>query len=658
MLAVTFAHPALSAEFYVSPTGFPGGNGSLTSPWDLATALNHPPAVRPGDTIWLRGGTYRPGVLQSRLTGTAAAPIIVRAYPNERVIIDGAGNGGFPALGVGGAYTWYWGFEITNSDTRRTWSGAPSCYPSCRPSAIDVFGPGTKFINLVVHDAGAGIGLWELARDAEAYGNIIFYNGWQSDVRGHGHGIYVQNETGTKRVIDNIVFSGFHSGIHAYGSSEANIQNLHFEGNVSFGNGLLAADPNGWGILVGGQTPALNIAILNNFLFNPVWYTRSSNLNASYGLGTTGLTLSNNFSAGLKALENTVIPKDMVATGNTFYGEVIRSGLLSTVTNTVGAVLPAQPQVFVRRNRFDPALATIIVFNGGLASQVSADVSGLLTAGDNYELRDVQNYLGAPLRTGTYSGGALSIPMTSTAVMPAVGNVPRPPIHTDSSFGVFILRRTGSATAPPPPPPSPSPTPSPSPSPSPTPSPTPEPSPSPSPSPSPKPSPAPAPAPPPPAPAPAPPPPAPSYIDLFEEAESGSLVSPMAVSLSGSALGGRLVATPIANQGSVTLVIDVPVAGTYRFWARVLARSASADSLFVSVDRGKDQEFELGGHWSSSPQWTPITVRPLGSTSTTPLVLNLSVGTHTIRFRGREANAGLDAIYITNRPEVNPSTLP
>ena len=28
------------------------------SPWDLQTALNHP-AVHPGDTIWMRGGTYR-----------------------------------------------------------------------------------------------------------------------------------------------------------------------------------------------------------------------------------------------------------------------------------------------------------------------------------------------------------------------------------------------------------------------------------------------------------------------------------------------------------------------------------------------------------------------------------------------------------------------
>ncbi|MEK7061424.1 MAG: hypothetical protein AAB954_02070, partial [Patescibacteria group bacterium] len=48
----------ISAQYYVSPTGSASGNGSLENPWDLQTALNHPAVVHPGDTIWLRGGTY------------------------------------------------------------------------------------------------------------------------------------------------------------------------------------------------------------------------------------------------------------------------------------------------------------------------------------------------------------------------------------------------------------------------------------------------------------------------------------------------------------------------------------------------------------------------------------------------------------------------
>jgi hypothetical protein len=81
--------PAGPAEgWYVSTTGTPAGDGSYADPWDIITALAHPVSVQPGDTIWLRGGTYT-GVYKSVLTGTAANPIVVRNYANERVTIDG-----------------------------------------------------------------------------------------------------------------------------------------------------------------------------------------------------------------------------------------------------------------------------------------------------------------------------------------------------------------------------------------------------------------------------------------------------------------------------------------------------------------------------------------------------------------------------------------
>ena len=57
-----------ASDFYVSPSGSAGNTGSISSPWDLQTALNQPAAVRPGDTIWLRGGTYRSG-FRSNLVG-------------------------------------------------------------------------------------------------------------------------------------------------------------------------------------------------------------------------------------------------------------------------------------------------------------------------------------------------------------------------------------------------------------------------------------------------------------------------------------------------------------------------------------------------------------------------------------------------------------
>src|ERR1017187_2552640 len=82
---------AEGAEFIVAPDGGPGGTGSTPSPWSLATALAQPATVHPGDTIWLRGGTY-PGKYVSYLTGTSTAPIVVRSYPGEWAKID-SGSG-------------------------------------------------------------------------------------------------------------------------------------------------------------------------------------------------------------------------------------------------------------------------------------------------------------------------------------------------------------------------------------------------------------------------------------------------------------------------------------------------------------------------------------------------------------------------------------
>ena len=80
LLAAPSAH---AADFYVSPTAAANGTGSLNNPWKLQTALDHPSAVQPGDTIWLRGGIYNAPPYTSHLVGTSASPIIVPPVPWE-----------------------------------------------------------------------------------------------------------------------------------------------------------------------------------------------------------------------------------------------------------------------------------------------------------------------------------------------------------------------------------------------------------------------------------------------------------------------------------------------------------------------------------------------------------------------------------------------
>src|SRR4051794_30589689 len=76
--------------YYASPRGSTLGDGSIAHPWDLATAIaGGVGRVQPGDTIWLRGGTYR-GSFRSTVAGRIGAPVVIRQYAGERAIIDGA----------------------------------------------------------------------------------------------------------------------------------------------------------------------------------------------------------------------------------------------------------------------------------------------------------------------------------------------------------------------------------------------------------------------------------------------------------------------------------------------------------------------------------------------------------------------------------------
>jgi hypothetical protein len=191
-------------SFFVSPQGKASGTGTLENPWDLQTALNHPAAVKPGYTIWLRGGVYN-GLFVGKLRGTSGAPITVRNYNGERATLAYANAIATDAIltsATANSYTNYWGLEIVNTNLTRQFNVSGS---HGRATGFTVFGANNKFINMVVHDAGNGTGFWSATNNisSELYGNLFYNNGWQGTDRGHGHSIYVQNNSGVKRIVDN-----------------------------------------------------------------------------------------------------------------------------------------------------------------------------------------------------------------------------------------------------------------------------------------------------------------------------------------------------------------------------------------------------------------------------------------------------------------------
>jgi hypothetical protein len=262
--------------------------GSATEPLSLVKALSSSSPAQAGDTIWLHGGTYS-GAFTSSLTGQPDQPIIVRQFPGERATIDCPQTNG-AALTINGAWTWYWGFEVMSSSTNRT---------TARCTGVNVCGANTKCINLVVHDCGVGIGSWSTATNSEIYGCLIYNNGWQGPGkdRGHGHGIYTQNERGTKLLRDNILFNQFGYGVHIYTEKGA-IQGFDLEGNISFNNGTLTRGTNHYdNYLVGGSRPADRIALRQNFgYYTP--HHGGGNLELGFHATNNTVTVESNFFAG------------------------------------------------------------------------------------------------------------------------------------------------------------------------------------------------------------------------------------------------------------------------------------------------------------------------------------------------------------------------
>ncbi len=74
------------ALFVDAARGEDAGDGSEARPWKrIADAL---PRLRPGDTLYLRGGVYHEAVAL-KVSGEAGRPLTIRSYPGELAILDG-----------------------------------------------------------------------------------------------------------------------------------------------------------------------------------------------------------------------------------------------------------------------------------------------------------------------------------------------------------------------------------------------------------------------------------------------------------------------------------------------------------------------------------------------------------------------------------------
>lgn len=486
-----------AADFYVSPQGKSFGNGSLKRPWDLQTALRHPASIRAGDTIWLRGGVYSPRLpyapgFRSYLSGEPKAPIIVRQHPGERAtLIETVGYTGTDqqaVLSVWGNHTWFWGFEVTNTNaTRTTDAPGPGPTPAQLPmaSGVDVIGDNIKLINLVIHDARGGMALWTSATNSEAYGCIIYNNGWVGPGEGYGPGIYCQNLRGERRLRDNIIFNQFSPGIFGY-TVNSFLQNITLERNIVFNNAHMSVSKDsGAQVLFGGGTRVDNLRVIDNCFYQPLDlhgpcirtdYGTVSNSNmvfmGNYIAGGSGggnylasatrfdsLVFSNNTLYSINGFLVDLEPRPGFAVDrNVYYGNANRNFGLTTSNGTAQADFTewraagfdatgnyfqdATPpnKIAVNPNAYEPKRATVAVYNWSDSDEVAVDASKLLTKGDEFVVRNAQNFFAPPVLTGTYTGDQLKLPMTNlTVAIPNGFAMTNAVPTTGKQFNVFVV---------------------------------------------------------------------------------------------------------------------------------------------------------------------------------------------------------------------------
>ncbi|HEX2980165.1 MAG TPA: hypothetical protein VHO48_07865 [Anaerolineaceae bacterium] len=447
-------------SWYVTPNGSSSGKGTMSSPWSLSAALAGPSAVQPGDTIWVRAGTYGSGgsnSFDSRLHGGSGKYVTVRAYPGEKVVINGG-------IAVNAEYTIFWGFEVTNTNTTRVINESGSHPGSGRSDGFGVYVGPTKLINNVIHDTN-GIGAWTTAVNVEVYGNIVYNSGWQGSDRGHGHGIYMQNQSGTKTVVDNIIFNNFSSyNYHIYTEKGA-IQGFNLDSNVSL-NG---------DILVAGSQPAARINLTGNtsyngrvrlgynnsvtnqdlILKNNTFFSPSSNaleVNHWKSLNVSGNNISG--PSGKDVVYTSLSSHDTYAWNNNSYysnssspfsvngsGKSFSGWQSSTGFDSSGAFKSggmSGTNVIVRPNKYETKRANIIVYNWARSNTVMIDLSSTgLQSGDPYVLHNAFNY--AETIKGTYNGQPVSVPMTGWTIAKPIGYSSTLGSVSFPQFGAFIL---------------------------------------------------------------------------------------------------------------------------------------------------------------------------------------------------------------------------
>jgi RNA polymerase sigma factor (sigma-70 family) len=442
------------AGYYASPYGKPDADGSITRPWDLKTALSATSIVKPGETLWLRGGHYGGG-FTVKLAGTAQQPVTIRNYPNERVLLDGFSQSMFygrTTVFVLGGFVNIHGIEITCATY-------PADAQDGAVMGITVVGKNTRLQNLVLHHLSYGVSIHAACDVADC----VFYNiGIEVADQSWGCAIiHNRCSEGGVRIRNNIVFDS-HAINFLFGGPEETIE---IEGNAFFAsaghkgsatqanvhvnrsgaykrfvfkdNVISSPDNASSFILEQPDSPMPGVAALTGNRFiggTPTVYIQRNTSGETAQDGNFNVLFRNNIISGAAKQPLIVTPESRVTASWNWNENKYICGTGAEVFQQADTRMNFS--AWQTQSRFDNASQTVapsrqtveviasasagvggrgylMIKNWNGVSSAQVDLSFVLRLGERYEIREALNILERPLLIGVFDGNPVTLPLVT-----------------------------------------------------------------------------------------------------------------------------------------------------------------------------------------------------------------------------------------------------
>lgn len=271
------AYGVTAATVYVSPAGTDRGDGSLRHPYATLSAAVR--AVRPGDTIAVRGGVYRPTEpVRIDTDGTARARITLTNYRGERPVFDLSGvRDGTWGVTQKADYWTVRGLEFTGSRTHAY---------VCRSCRHDVF----QYLDM--HDnTRSGLTLRDAGTVADQVLDSDFHdNHDDGSSGGAGIGLAVKFGDGAGNAVRRC--RAYRNANDGFDFGEFTTP-VTIEGNWSYGNGVNRWNRTSWKgggdgfTLGGGDVP---VAVAHVLRSNAAWDNRGAGFTDENNPGRLRLT--------------------------------------------------------------------------------------------------------------------------------------------------------------------------------------------------------------------------------------------------------------------------------------------------------------------------------------------------------------------------------